>query len=283
MLRILIAMLAAVSLMATAETAVPEMTDKNGYVEPFRMFDNLYYVGDKWVSSYVVETSAGLVIIDTLDFPYSRWIPLNLKKLGLAHKPVSHILVTHGHSDHAGGAAYLQSRYDAEVIMSQAGLQLAIEQANKSQGENTFVAPRVTAFAQDESSITIGDTRFKLYLTPGHTEGDMSIDFMVNDNGQQQRAFVVGGHGVNFKAAGLAEKFLSSMNRTRALALETPQVTVNLANHPHKNQLFEKRDKNALNKRGDNAFIGHLDFLNFIAEQQALARKKSPQSNAEAP
>lgn len=120
-------------------------------------------------------------------------------------------------------------------------------------------------------------------ITPGHTEGDMSIDFMVNDNGQQQRAFVVGGHGVNFKAAGLAEKFISSMNRTRALALETPQITVNLANHPHKNQLFEKRDKNALNKRGDNAFIGHLDFLNFIAEQQALARKKSPQPNAKAP
>ncbi len=31
---------------------IPEKIDQNGYVEPFKMFDDLYYVGDKWVSSY---------------------------------------------------------------------------------------------------------------------------------------------------------------------------------------------------------------------------------------
>lgn len=79
------------------------MNDRNGYVEPFQMFDDVYYVGDKWVSSYAVETNKGLVIIDTLDFSYSKWIPINLKKLGLEKKPVTHILATHGHSDHVGG------------------------------------------------------------------------------------------------------------------------------------------------------------------------------------
>lgn len=34
--------------------AMPEKSAKNGYVEPFQMFDDVYYVGDKWVSSYLI-------------------------------------------------------------------------------------------------------------------------------------------------------------------------------------------------------------------------------------
>lgn len=68
------------------------MNDKNGYVEPFQMFDNVYYVGDKWVSSYAIDTYDGLVIIDTLDSPYSKWVPINLEKPGLEDKPITHIL-----------------------------------------------------------------------------------------------------------------------------------------------------------------------------------------------
>ena len=43
------------------------------------------------------------------------WIPTNLEKLGLQDKAITHILVTHGHSDHDGGAQYLQSEYEAKV------------------------------------------------------------------------------------------------------------------------------------------------------------------------
>ena len=35
-------------------------------VPPFKIFDNLYYVGMDWVSAYVVKTSGGLILIDTL-------------------------------------------------------------------------------------------------------------------------------------------------------------------------------------------------------------------------
>lgn len=61
-----------------SQTGIPKMSAENGYIEPFKMFDNVYYIGDKWVSSYAIDTSSGLVIIDTLDFPYSKWIPKNL-------------------------------------------------------------------------------------------------------------------------------------------------------------------------------------------------------------
>lgn len=70
-----------------------------------------------------------LVIIDSLDFPYSKWIPMNLSKLGLEDKEVTHVLVTHGHSDHVGGAQYLQEMYDAEVVMTKSAHELSIRSA----------------------------------------------------------------------------------------------------------------------------------------------------------
>lgn len=122
---------------------IPEKTDKNGYVEPFQMFDDLYYVGDKWVSAYVIETSDGLVLVDTLESPYGRWIPENIEKLGLDPKDLKYILITHGHSDHVGSAEYIQSKYGSKLIISYEGSLLAKSQSDKSKGKNQFVPPRV--------------------------------------------------------------------------------------------------------------------------------------------
>ena len=262
-----------ISMKAVADPGAPEMKSENGYVEPFRMFDNVYYVGDKWVSSYAVETSSGLVIIDTLDFPYSKWIPANLEKLGLNDKKVSHIFVTHGHSDHVGGAEFLQSLYGSKVIMSEKALELAKEQAIKSNGKEEFLPPVVESFAEDSSTINVGDTEFRFYITPGHTEGDLSIDFFVEDKGKRYRAFVVGGHGTDFQKPGLAKQFMTSMARIKNFALQSPAVTVNLSNHPHKNNLFANRELKAKGET-DNPFISQENFMRFIEQQEEAAVKK---------
>lgn len=274
MSRIIVFVVLFISMKSVADAGAPEMKVENGYVEPFRMFDNVYYVGDKWVSSYAVETSSGLVIIDTLDFPYGKWIPANLEKLGLNDKKVTHIFVTHGHSDHVGGAEYLQSLYGSKIIMSEKALELAKEQALKSEGKNRFIPPAVESFAEDSSNIVVGDTEFKFYITPGHTEGDLSIDFFVKDNGKLYRAFVVGGHGTNFQKPGLAKQFMASMARIKRLAMESPAVTVNLSNHPHKNNLFSNREV-SVKSETDNPFISRENFLRFIEQQEELATQKA--------
>ncbi len=73
-------------------------------MEPFQIFDNLYYVGIDWVSACVLETTDGLILIDSL---YGKWInPMlaNIAKLGLDPADIKYVLVTHGHFDHHGGA-----------------------------------------------------------------------------------------------------------------------------------------------------------------------------------
>ncbi|MCG9782807.1 MBL fold metallo-hydrolase [Vibrio brasiliensis] len=256
---------------------VPEMNDQNGYVEPFRMFDNVYYVGDKWVSSYAVETAEGIVIIDTLDFPYSKWIPINLAKLGLEDKAVTHIFVTHGHSDHAGGAHFLQSRYGAKVVMTSKGYELAIKQAQKSNGKHQFLPPKLDVAVKDGQVLTLGEEQFKFYITPGHTEGDFSLDFMVKESGKLHRAFVVGGHSLNAQSPTLVNQFFDSMTRIRKIASQPPEVTVNLSNHPHKNDLFINRDKRELDGT-TNPFISQSNFFKFLDQQEALAKEKLTQA-----
>ncbi|GAA5213200.1 MBL fold metallo-hydrolase [Corallincola platygyrae] len=266
----------------TPPQIMPKMTARNGYVEPFKMFDNVYYVGDKWVSSYAVVTSSGLVLIDTLEFPFSQWIPVNLKKLGLADKSVTHLIVTHGHTDHVGGAAYLQNLYGADVIITEKGQKLAIAQAAKSKGESKFLPPNPKSFVQDSSSLMVGYTEFKFYITPGHTAGDLSVDFMVKDRGKEYRAFVVGGHSPNLQNASLAAAFKTSMARIKALAGQSPEVTVNLANHPHKNNLFKNRDRTSLQAGDDaavNPFVDQADFYRFIQQQESLAVETEIKSN----
>ena len=265
-----------ISICARANEYFPEMSERNGYVEPFQMFDDVYYVGDKWVSSYAVETATGLVIIDTLDFPYSKWIPINLKKLGLEKKTVTHVLATHGHSDHVGGAQYLQEKYGSKVIMTLRGHELAKKQAEESKGINKFLPPSVDLIVKDSMALEIGGKLFKFYITPGHTEGDFSLDFMVKDSGVLHRAFVVGGHSLNTKKPELAKLFFESLDRVRKISLKHPIVTVNLSNHPHKNNLFANRDKRN-NGAATNPFISIYDFFMFLDRQESLAKEKNSQ------
>jgi metallo-beta-lactamase class B len=268
----------AIATLANAD--IPAMTEENGYIEPFQMFDNVYYIGDKWVSSYAISTSTGLVIIDSLDFPYSQWIPINLEKLGLADKNIRHIFITHGHSDHVGGAQYLQSTYGADVFMSEQAFELTQAQAAKSKKESKFSSPKIKSFLTDNSQLLVGNTKFTFYLTPGHTLGDISVDFMVKDGKAEHRAFIVGGHSVNTEQPGLAQAYLDSMTRIKEIAATPPVVSVNLANHPHKNNLFANRNK-LTEEVAQNPFISSENFFRFIEQQKKLAIEKIKEENGQ--
>ena len=59
-------------------------------VEPFQVFDNLYHVGIEWVSMWVLETSEGLILFDSL---YGEWVDHamdGIEKLGLGVRRQQH-------------------------------------------------------------------------------------------------------------------------------------------------------------------------------------------------
>ena len=237
--------------------------------EPFRIFDNLYYVGIQWVSCYVLETSAGLVLIDSLHPPHHTQIPDKLARLGLAPSDIRYVLVTHGHFDHAGGARYFQEEYDATVVLMAEDWDLVEDHAANIPAFS-FPPPRRDLVAEDGQVLALGDTIVRLYHTPGHTPGTMSIEFMVADGGHEYRAFVMGGAGTNFVGVGRARGYLDSVERIRALAGENRPVEVNLANHPFGNELFERRVR--LSMRAEGAHHPFVDADAFAAYLDGLAR-----------
>ncbi|KDM93559.1 beta-lactamase [Photobacterium galatheae] len=250
---------------------IPEKTKKNGYVEPFKMFDDVYYVGDKWVSSYLITTSSGLVLIDTLESPYGRWIPDSIKKLGLDPNDLKYIIITHGHSDHIGAAEYIQRNYGSQIIISYEDFLLAKSTSKESTGNNHFIPPKVDSFTKDKDELIVGNKRFKFYSTPGHTEGCLSIDFFVKNKGIDHRAFIVGGNGTNFNGLDLAEKYVQSVEKIRNISRTSPEVEVNLASHPHMAQIFERKSKYSEEM---NPFIDKNGFQEFLDVLEVRGTKK---------
>jgi metallo-beta-lactamase class B len=79
------------------------------FIEPAKVFDNLYFVGSKIHSSWALTSSQGIILIDTL-FTYNseEEIVGGLKKLGLDPATVKYVIISHAHSDHVGGAKMMQ-------------------------------------------------------------------------------------------------------------------------------------------------------------------------------
>ena len=91
------------------------------HAEPAKVFDNLYYLGQTEYSAWAVTTSDGIIVVDALfDYSVEDEIVGGLTKLGLDPTKIKYVLVSHGHSDHVGGARLLQDRFGARVIMSAA-------------------------------------------------------------------------------------------------------------------------------------------------------------------
>ncbi|PYR64738.1 MAG: hypothetical protein DMF88_22270 [Acidobacteria bacterium] len=79
-------------------------------VAPFKVFDNLYYVGEKMLhgaspSAWAITTSEGIILIDALfGNSVEDEIVGGLKKMKLDPADLKYLILSHGHADHIGGA-----------------------------------------------------------------------------------------------------------------------------------------------------------------------------------
>ena len=92
---------------ATPRPAGPPARD-TWHAEPVQVFDQLYFVGQTEYSVWALKTSAGIILIDAIfDYSVDDEVAGGLKKLGLDPAQIKYVIISHGHSDHSGGAKYL--------------------------------------------------------------------------------------------------------------------------------------------------------------------------------
>src|SRR5262245_24053868 len=102
---------------AAAASAPPERS--KWHAEPVKVFDNLYFLGQTEYSAWAVTTSAGIILVDTIyDYSVQEEVEGGMKKMGLDPASIKYVIVSHGHSDHSGGAKFLQDKYGARVILA---------------------------------------------------------------------------------------------------------------------------------------------------------------------
>jgi metallo-beta-lactamase class B len=168
-------------------------SDSKVVLPPTKLFDNLFFVGNQFVGVFVLKTSAGLILFDSLTSTNEVKAVLEpgLAQLGLDPRQIRDVVITHGHFDHFGGAAYLQQTSGAHILLSAADWRF-IEQEKRAPGVEGGEIPKHDVEVSDGQIVKLGDTSVTLYLTPGHTPGTVSAILPALEQGKAYKLALFG-------------------------------------------------------------------------------------------
>jgi metallo-beta-lactamase class B len=256
-------------------------------IEPAKIFDNVYVIGNAGTVVYVIRTSAGLVMIDALGANQVDSVLLpGFKALGLDPAQVKAILIGHGHADHFGGSAYMQEHYGSRIYISEADWSLMENpppaRGGRQGGAPTPLPKRDQILAEGQP-IAIGDVKVQVVAIPGHTPGSMGFIFPVKDDGKTRMAALYGGTVLTpgiISDEGL-QTYLRSVARFKEATREAG-VEVEIQNHPLMDPIQVKLDRLRMRTKGQpNPFVvgtnGYQAFLDVmsICTEANIARRKT--------
>ena len=231
--------------------------------EPFQVFDNLYFVGTGEVASYVITTSDGLILIDTLHGgPYTPYLIENMQAMDLDIADVRYVLILQGHRDHYMGARTLQDEHTDALFGA------AEEDWKMIEADQGDVAPRRDFVIEEGDTLTLGDTTLYFEITPGHTPGTTSIRLPVFDNGMRHEAYFHGGSALRTDEPAVIAEFLADLERIKQI----PDIEVQIINHydihaSTADNLFERAERLANRQPGDpHPWVAPDDFQNWLDE-----------------
>ena len=221
------------------------------YQEPRQIFDNLYWVGNLRNNAWVIKTSAGLIVLDTLfHYTVEAEIVDGIKKLGMNPRDIKYVLITHGHGDHDEGAKILQD-LGAHIVMGAPDWDLMLNGTPLPGGN-----PKRDMVATDGQKLTLGDTTIAIYLTPGHTDGTLSFTFPVKDHGMTRVIAYSGGTAYNFpRSVPRFQAYIDTQKRFAKIAADAG-ATVMLSNHSEFDEGYMKARMVSTTMAGeDNPFV----------------------------
>ncbi|HEY7641920.1 MAG TPA: subclass B3 metallo-beta-lactamase [Steroidobacteraceae bacterium] len=239
----IIAMLVASSAAAATSINCEQCEDLNREQAPFQIWGNTYYVGVHGLSSVLITSPGGHVLIDGALPQSAPLIARHIEQLGFKVQDVKVILNSHVHFDHAGGLAELQKLSGAKVIASDIAAKVLrtgkVERNDPQFGIlKPFPAAKNVEALGARETVEVGELKLRVIHTPGHTPGGTSWTWRSCESDGCQD--VVYGDSLNaisddtFKYSG-DERYPTAASDMRAsiAAISAAPCTVLIAAHPN--------------------------------------------------
>jgi len=252
---------------------------------PFRIADNLYYVGSKGLANYLVTTPQGNILINSDLEANVPLIQASIEELGFKFKDTKILLISHAHWDHDAGSAMIKeitgAKYmvmDADVAVVESGGKTDFEYGNSP---TTLYRPaKVDRVLHDGDEVKLADALLVAHLTPGHTKGCTTWTMQVTDRGKAYNVVMLGSPNVNpgYKLVDnkaypeIAEDYERMWRVLKSLPCD-----IFLGAH---GSYFGLEEKYALMKEGSpNPFVDPSGYKKYIAQKEQdfrteLARQK---------
>jgi len=185
--------------------AAPPIPDSPTWVQPFppfRIADNLYFVGSRGVANFLVTTPAGDILINAglvANVPMTR---ASVEQLGFKFSDIRIILLSHAHWDHAAGLALAKEMTGAQLMVMDRDV-AAVESGGRTDWFYGHMPPtwfppvKVDRVLHDGDEVRLGGAVLVAHLTPGHTQGCTTWTMRVTDGPKMYDAVIVGSPNVN--------------------------------------------------------------------------------------
>jgi metallo-beta-lactamase class B len=162
---------------------------------PFRIADNLYYVGSRDLASYLVTTPQGDILINSNLSSSPPLIRHSIEQLGFHYADVKILLIGHAHSDHAGGSAQILRETHAKYMVMDADVPVVESGGAKDllYPKDRYPAAHVDRVLHDRDEVRLGNIVLTAHKTPGHTRGCTSWTMTTTQNHQPRNVVIVGG------------------------------------------------------------------------------------------
>lgn len=257
----------------------------NRPIPPFQVAGPLYYVGVAQVTSLLITTPKGHILIDGAFQESADRILENVRTLGFKPEEIRVLLSTHAHTDHAGGLAEIKARTGARLYAGAADAPLLARGGKQdfAFGDDLPFPPvDVDVAMTDSEQVTLGDVTVRALATPGHTKGCTSWIFTISDQGKPVRVIMVGGTSApgyrlvgNEKYPEIVADYEHSFARLKAQSCD-----IFFEGHGFNFGLEEKRarQRSFIDPAGYQASLSRAEqaFRKQLDEQLAAAAKAAP-------
>ena len=240
--------------------------DQEGrYVHPFRIYGNVWYVGDNWVCVHLIDTGDGLLLIDSGNCGAAAMLVQAIWEAGFNPADVKWIIHSHGHLDHFGAANFFHKMFGTQLYLGEPDARMFRERPWLSAIHDTH-STLDTLFTPDHAItdgevLRLGGLEVTCYLVPGHTAGCVALFFDAHDGAETKRCGYYGGFGFNTLQKDYLIEIGDPQFKTREIYLQSlakvrdQKVELFLGNHCINNDTLGRRQKQIENPDGPNPFL----------------------------